>query len=177
MRRIMKRVFGEWINDGLTTPAVMAANTTPVGHVLSGRDVPQDMTDILLVQFYLHRLSMMAISRPNQNGLYTAYAQMKFSPSELNDTSNSPILQKRIKIFQSSLRNSLAVDGRVSVMPGNQVEGTYKDRSGVVGFRRYTIGWLILEWQFLTEVTKSPKRLSQQNECPPKLQSALAAIL
>lgn len=172
----MKRVTATWIdpNSEAETPTTLAANSTPVGHVLAGHDIPQKPDDILLVQFYLHRLGVMTAGRPR--GSYAAgYAALRFSPSELIDISNSAALQRRIKLFQSAVRGNV-VDGRVSVMPGSRVEGWYRDRSGYGGQRRYTIGWLILEWQFFTESSKSDKLLSLQPECPARLKSALAAV-
>ena len=170
----MKRVTVNWLdtNPVLYSRASLAANSTHVGAGLAGKNEPVNTDDVLLVQFYLHRVGAMAAT---VGRLWTPYSGLRFNSQQLTDTSNGAFLRDKITLFQR-LVGGLAKDGRVSVMTGSSSEAMYADRSQKSGFRLFTMGELIFTWQCLTQDTKSSKRLSLHADCPARLRLALGAL-
>ena len=170
----MKRVSLTWLETRPlgTTRSAVAANSTHVGAGLAGKNEPVNTDDVLLVQFYLHRVGTMAAT---VGRLWTPYSTLRFNPQQLSDTSNGAFLRDKIATFQRMI-GGMAKDGRVSVMPGTTAEAMYADRSGKSGIRLFTMGELIFTWQCLTEDTKSSRQLSRQADCPARLRLALGAL-
>ena len=170
----MKRVTVTWMdtNPVAYSRARLATNSTHVGAGLAGKNEPVNTDDVLLVQFYLHRVATMAAT---VGRLWAPYSVLRFNPQQLVDTSNGAFLRDKIATLQR-LAGGMAKDGRVSVMPGISSEAMYADRSDKSGFRLFTMGELIFIWQMLTQDSKSSKTLSLQAECPARLLLALGGL-
>ncbi|MBL8311030.1 MAG: hypothetical protein JNL19_11450 [Burkholderiales bacterium] len=155
--------------------ATLAVNATPVGTRRAG-DGPYDIADVLLVKFYLHRVGVMAGEVAMLKPLYSKYTALAFPFEKLRTEDNDALLRDRIAKFQQ-LETRLAVDGRMSVVPGRELILTYADASSQYGGARfYTMSSLVNRWQHLTELTGASRQLSKQQGCPVRLQDALRAL-
>lgn len=156
--------------------------TTAIGKRLSSKNEPYDMHDVLLVRYYLH---MAGGSSNRGGGGHPTNPALRSTPDELNDTRNTPELEKKIKVFQQMGPN-IATDGRVSVPPGNSFAflgsasaAGVKQGNGYIDNGRattFTMVLLVEYWGMRSNQAKLPMVVSQQRDCPDELRAPLRRL-